>query len=154
ERVPPPGEVLPVEERVLIADLAEIGREMAVPEERHALAERRRARDHPVDPPLLERSHVERVLLARIVPTGEDRGLGELRLEKAVDRLRVSLALRLVELLGARAEGGAPQQMRDASGLVAERRDPVETRLVALRPGERNAVEGGLVRQLDQPSRR
>jgi len=108
-----------------VADLTEVGREVSVPEERHALAERRRARQHPVDPPLLERAHVERGLLARVIASREDRRFGDRCLDQAIDRLRIPVGLRLIELLRGRAEGGAAQKMRDARCLVAERREPI-----------------------------
>src|SRR5204862_8008648 len=47
ERVLLPREVLPVDERDVEVDLAEVAREVAVPEEGHALGERRGRTEHP-----------------------------------------------------------------------------------------------------------
>jgi len=52
-RHPAPGEVLPVDESV-VGRFAVVGREVAVPEERHPLGERRRRAEHVVEPPLLQ----------------------------------------------------------------------------------------------------
>jgi hypothetical protein len=124
---------------------------VAVPEERHALAKRGRRVEHVVDPPLLELADVEPLLLRGIVATGEGERLGDRGLEHPVERLRVAVGLRLRELGVGGAEGGAPQQMRDARGLGAEWREPVEAHLVPERPGDRDRGEGRLGAEGDEP---
>src|SRR6185312_14231889 len=137
--------------RVLRRDLPEVGGEVTVPEERHALAERRRAREHLLDPPLLQLPDLQALLLRRLIATGEDRRLRERRVDQSIDGLRISLALRLVELGLRRAERRAAQQMRDARGLTRKRRNPVESFFVAERPGDRDGRERRLVREREEP---
>jgi len=69
---------------------------MAMPEERHPLAEGSGRRRHVVHPPLLQLPDVEALVLRRVVAAREDRRLDDLRLEEAVDGLRVAVLLRLI----------------------------------------------------------
>src|SRR5439155_25341834 len=103
----------PVDERRLRRDLAEVRGEVAVPEERHALAERRLRREHVVDPPLLQLRDRKALVHVRLVAARERWRLLDRRREEPVDGLRVALALRLLQLRLRRAEGEAPQQLRD-----------------------------------------
>ena len=87
ERHLPPGQVLPVDVGRLQVDLAEVAGEMAVPEEGHALRERGRRAQHPIEPPADELLRLDRLLLRRVIRAGEGRGLGCFRFDETVDGL-------------------------------------------------------------------
>src|SRR5205823_14976628 len=103
--VVPPGLVLPEEEWEPDADLAEVAREMAVPEERHPLRERRRRAEQVVEPPLLQGPDVDRAGAAGVVSSGKRRRLGGGRLQQPADGLLVAVGEGLLDIGRAGAEG-------------------------------------------------
>ena len=120
---PPPGEVLPVHERV-VGDLAVVAGEVAVPEQRHALRERCRRAEHVVEPPLLQLSDIESAAGRR--RGGEGSGLGRACLDQPVDSLVEPVGQRRLQLRGRVSEAGAPQELHDARRLRTQWRDPVQ----------------------------
>ena len=128
ERVLPPREVLPVDERGLEVDLAEVAREVAVPEEGHALGERRGRTEHPVHPPGDEVLRIDRLVLTRLLGACESGRFGGRRLDEAVDGLLEPVLHCLLVFRRRRAERRAPEEVRDLGLRFVERRDPVDRR--------------------------
>ncbi len=121
----PPREVLPVHERV-VSGLAVVAGEMPVPEQGHALGERRGRGENVADPPLLELGNSESA--ARRGRGGQHRRFGGLGLEQPVDGFAVSVRQGGVQLSLGVAKAGSPQQLHHACRLAAERRDPISAR--------------------------
>src|SRR5206468_12169455 len=123
----PPGQVLPVDVGRLQIDLSEVACEMAVPEEGHALRERGRRAQHPIEPPADELLRLDRLLLRRVIRAGEGRRLGCFRFDETVDGLLEAVLYRLSVQDGRRAARGPALEMPDLGFAAVELPDPVHS---------------------------
>src|SRR5439155_24414582 len=121
-----PGQVLPVDEWALKVDLAEVAREMPVPEERHALREGCRRAQHPVEPPGDQVLRPDRLVLRRVVRTGEHRRLGGLCLDQTVDGVLEAVLYCLLVLGGRLGESRAKQKMGELWFVFVVRGEPLD----------------------------